>query len=72
MENNQNLEPQDEDVLQNGSTKNRNKDVFSPHSVDKRGSKSEQISEESTRQENKINKNIKDQKFKKEQKVYWK
>ena len=58
MENNQNLEPQDEDVLQNGSTKNKNKDVFSPHSVDKRGSKSEQISEESTRQENKINNNI--------------
>ena len=43
MENNQNLEPQDEDVLQNGSTKNRNKDVLSLHSVDNRGSKTEQI-----------------------------
>ena len=57
MENNQNLEPKDEDVLQNGSTKNKNKDVLSLHSVDKRGSKSEQISEK--RQENKINNKIK-------------
>ena len=57
MENNQNLEPQDEDALQNGSTKNKNKDVLSLHSVDKRGSKSEQISEK--RQENKINNKIK-------------